>query len=184
VLTALRLENIALIDELKLRFEEGFTVLTGETGAGNIASARSPRHPPRWRQFNPAQPSDPRGGTAGPHRGSLSVSNEAVARWLEEQHLDSEDELALRRQSRLRANRLSSRSRLNRALVSRQQMMQLWPMLVDFTAQGQQSSDARSERLEAILDWTRLQGMTMNAAWSMWPPPGGTGAEPAKPLSS
>ena len=34
MLTGLRLENIALIEELQLEFGEGFTVLTGETGAG------------------------------------------------------------------------------------------------------------------------------------------------------
>jgi DNA repair protein RecN (Recombination protein N) len=34
VLTGLSLENIALIERLELTFEPGFTVLTGETGAG------------------------------------------------------------------------------------------------------------------------------------------------------
>ena len=34
VLLALRLQNIALLDSLELTFKEGFTVLTGETGAG------------------------------------------------------------------------------------------------------------------------------------------------------
>jgi DNA repair protein RecN (Recombination protein N) len=34
VLTGLRLENIALVESLELEFSSGFTVLTGETGAG------------------------------------------------------------------------------------------------------------------------------------------------------
>ncbi len=34
MLTGLRLENIALIERLELEFGAGFTVLTGETGAG------------------------------------------------------------------------------------------------------------------------------------------------------
>ena len=34
MLTGLRLENIALIERLDLAFQAGFTVLTGETGAG------------------------------------------------------------------------------------------------------------------------------------------------------
>lgn len=34
MLTGLRLENIALIDSLDLAFDQGFSVLTGETGAG------------------------------------------------------------------------------------------------------------------------------------------------------
>jgi DNA repair protein RecN (Recombination protein N) len=34
MLTALRIENLAIIDSLEVRFDEGFNVLTGETGAG------------------------------------------------------------------------------------------------------------------------------------------------------
>ncbi len=34
MLTALRIQNFAIIDELEVRFEAGFNVLTGETGAG------------------------------------------------------------------------------------------------------------------------------------------------------
>ena len=34
MLIGLRLQNIALIDALELSFDRGFTVLTGETGAG------------------------------------------------------------------------------------------------------------------------------------------------------
>ena len=30
----LRIENLAIVDELELEFESGLTVLTGETGAG------------------------------------------------------------------------------------------------------------------------------------------------------
>ena len=34
MLTGLQLQNIVLIDQLELEFASGFTVLTGETGAG------------------------------------------------------------------------------------------------------------------------------------------------------
>ena len=34
MLIGLQLQNIALIDSLDLSFQAGFTVLTGETGAG------------------------------------------------------------------------------------------------------------------------------------------------------
>ena len=33
-MVGLRLQNIGLIDSLELNFQRGFTVLTGETGAG------------------------------------------------------------------------------------------------------------------------------------------------------
>lgn len=34
MLRELKIENLAIIDELDLEFEDGFIVLTGETGAG------------------------------------------------------------------------------------------------------------------------------------------------------
>ena len=34
MLTQLHIENIAIIDRLDVEFQSGFTVLTGETGAG------------------------------------------------------------------------------------------------------------------------------------------------------
>ena len=34
MLRELKIENLAIIDELDIEFEEGFIVLTGETGAG------------------------------------------------------------------------------------------------------------------------------------------------------
>src|SRR5436305_2099217 len=34
MLQSLRITNVAIIDELALEFDRGFTVLTGETGAG------------------------------------------------------------------------------------------------------------------------------------------------------
>jgi DNA replication and repair protein RecN len=34
MLLALSIQNVALIDKVELQFEEGFNVLTGETGAG------------------------------------------------------------------------------------------------------------------------------------------------------
>jgi len=104
VLTALRLENIALIDELELRFEEGFTVFTGETGAGKslllealdiLLGGGSSTQPSRLIR---------EGAQQARIEAHFSV-NEAVARWLEEQRLNSEDELALSRDWRLGANR-------------------------------------------------------------------------------
>ena len=34
MLTSLRIQNLALVEDLTVPFEAGFTVLTGETGAG------------------------------------------------------------------------------------------------------------------------------------------------------
>ena len=34
MISSLRIENFALIDEVTIRFNSGFTVITGETGSG------------------------------------------------------------------------------------------------------------------------------------------------------
>ena len=59
MLRHLTISNIALIDKLSLDFEEGFSALTGETGAGKSirvpigrASAPVPRRG-RWRPCSP-----------------------------------------------------------------------------------------------------------------------------------
>ena len=60
MLRHLTISNIALIDKLSLDFEEGFSALTGETGAGKSirsvpigrASAPAPRRG-RWRPCSP-----------------------------------------------------------------------------------------------------------------------------------
>ena len=63
MLRHLTISNIALIDKLSLDFEEGFSALTGETGAGKSilieasepigrASAPAPRRG-RWKPCSP-----------------------------------------------------------------------------------------------------------------------------------
>lgn len=65
VLQSLRIRNLALLEEVSLEFDEGFTAVTGETGAGKsillgalslLAGERADktvirqgRRPPRWR---------------------------------------------------------------------------------------------------------------------------------------
>ena len=42
MLLSLHIENIAIIKRLDIDFEQGFTALTGETGAGKSISTVSP----------------------------------------------------------------------------------------------------------------------------------------------
>jgi DNA repair protein RecN (Recombination protein N) len=149
VLTGLRLQNIALIEHLQLDFSGGFTVLTGETGAGKsiLLDALDALL----------------GGSAGPRllrqgseRGVIEASfslTPPLQRWLEQQELDAEDgEILLTREWRLSDERLSSRHRLNGVAVNRAQIQELRPLLLDLTVQGQTQQLARPGQQRRWLD--------------------------------
>jgi len=137
VLTGLRLQNIALIEELELGFERGFTVLTGETGAGKsiLLDALDAL-------LGGAQGAQ---GARLLRRGCQKASVEAtfaltssMRGWLEAQDLTVEEpELLISREWRLQQGKLTSRHRLQGVAVSRAQILDLRPLLLDLTVQGQ-----------------------------------------------
>ncbi len=152
MLTGLRLENIALIEQLQLEFSGGFTVLTGETGAGKsilldaldalLAGGSSGSGPRLLRQ----------GAERGLIEASFSLSPPLQA-WLEQQQLEAEDgEILLSREWRLNEERLSSRHRLNGVAVNRAQIQELRPLLLDLTVQGQTQQLARPGQQRRWLD--------------------------------
>jgi DNA repair protein RecN (Recombination protein N) len=153
VLTGLRLENIALIEALQLSFSGGFTVLTGETGAGKSilldaldallgGAAGSGSGPRLLRQ----------GAERGVIEASFSLSPPLQA-WLEQQQLeDEEGEILLIREWRLSEGRLGSRHRLNGVAVNRAQIQELRPLLLDLTVQGQTQQLARPGQQRRWLD--------------------------------
>ncbi len=148
MLTGLRLENIALIEQLQLDFREGFTVLTGETGAGKsilldaLDALLGGSGPRLLRQ----------GSERGVIEASFSLSPPLQA-WLEQQELEvDEAELLLSREWRLSDDRLSSRHRLNGVAVNRGQIQELRPLLLDLTVQGQTQQLARPGQQRRWLD--------------------------------
>jgi DNA repair protein RecN (Recombination protein N) len=148
VLTGLRLENIALIERLQLDFHGGFTVLTGETGAGKsilldaLDALLGGNGPRLLRQ--------------GRERGLIEASfslTPPLARWLEQQQLDPDEaEILLSREWRLSEGRLSSRHRLNGVAVNRSQIQELRPLLLDLTVQGQTQQLGRPGQQRRWLD--------------------------------
>ena len=152
MLIGLRLQNIALIDALELSFERGFTVLTGETGAGKsiLLDALDAL-------LGGAQgTSGVRLLRVGVDRGQIEASfalNSAVESWLKQQEFDlDEPELVLSREWRRQDNRVSSRYRLNGVAVNRQQMLALRPLLIDLTVQGQTQQLSRPGQQRHWLD--------------------------------
>ena len=173
MLTGLRLDNIALIERLELAFEQGFSVLTGETGAGKslLLDALD------------ALLGGMQGTTAGRlvrtgcDRAVIEATftpDPAARRWLQEHQLDDDGgDLVLSREWRRQDERLSSRSRLNGTVLNRQQLLELRPLLIDLTVQGQTQQLAYAGQQRRWID--RLGGeplaqclRTVSASWQVW----------------
>ncbi len=167
MLTGLRLENIALIEQLELSFQSGFTVLTGETGAGKSILLDALDALLGGAQGSQGARLLRRGSQRGRIEASFSLTPPLKA-WLEEQQLDSdEDELLLSREWRQQDERLSSRHRIAGVAVSRAQVLELRPLLLDLTVQGQTQQLARPGQQRRWLDrfaGEELQGLLASVA--------------------
>ena len=152
MLTGLRLENIALIEQLELSFDSGFTVLTGETGAGKSILLDALDALLGGAQGSQAARLLRRGSDRGRIEASFSLTP-PLRDWLTAQDLDADDdELLLSRDWRQQEQRLSSRHRLNGVAISRQQVLELRPLLLDLTVPGQTQQLARPGQQRRWLD--------------------------------
>ena len=152
MLNGLRLQNIALIETLELSFGQGFTVLTGETGAGKsilldaldalLGGAQGAQGARLLR----------RGCQRGTIEASFSLTP-SLQGWLEAQELEpDEPELLISREWRVQEGKFSSRHRLQGVAVSRAQILELRPLLMDLTVQGQTQHLARPGQQRRWLD--------------------------------
>ena len=136
MLTGLQLQNIALIDRLELEFQSGFTVLTGETGAGKSLLLDALDAVLGGAQGAAGQ----RLLREGSERSRIEASFQLtplLRAWLSEADFEPEDELLVSREwKRLDSERWSSRSRLNGTTVNRQQLLSLRPLRIALTVQG------------------------------------------------
>ena len=143
MLTGISLENIALMERLDLDFSSGLTVLTGETGAGKsilldaldalLGGAQGSQGSRLLRQ-----------GCSTARIEARFRLSEAVRRWLLSHSLEADEgEVVLSRDWRRQDGRVSSRCRLNGVAVNRSQVLELRPLLLDLTVQGQTQQLAR-----------------------------------------
>ncbi len=161
MLTGLRLENIALIERLELAFEPGFTVLTGETGAGKSILLDALDALLGGAQGSQGARLLRRGCARGRIEASFTLTP-PLREWLAAQELEAdEEELLLSRDWRLQEERLSSRHRLSGVAISRAQVLELRPLLLDLTVQGQTQQLARPGQQRRWLD--RFAGETVLA---------------------
>ncbi|WP_025782235.1 DNA repair protein RecN [Candidatus Synechococcus spongiarum] len=152
MLLALKLDNVALIDALDLEFSPGLTVLTGETGAGKsllldsldvLLGAEVPRHLLRHGQDQARIE-----GRFAPHGGASLL--------LEQRGLGALGQppsaLVVTRRLFRRGERISSRGRINGISVNRRTLLELRPLLIDLTVQGQTQRLGRPSQQRRWLD--------------------------------
>ncbi|HEY9764181.1 MAG TPA: DNA repair protein RecN [Trichocoleus sp.] len=134
MLTALHIENFALIDRLDLRLQPGLNVLTGETGAGKsiILDAIDAVLGGKANQRLI------RTGTSRAVVEATFTLTPTLARWLEENQIATDsNQLTCSRELTAGRGSVRSRSRLNGVPVNKPQIEALRPFLVEITAQGQ-----------------------------------------------
>src|SRR5690242_7490001 len=147
MLTHLQIRDFAIVEAIELEFTHGFTVLTGETGAGKSilvdalllavggrADSGSVRH--------------------GAERAEVSATfdvspNRAALAWLEEQSIDHQGECQLRR---IVAADGRGRAYLNGLSVPVQSLRSLGELLVDVHGQLEFQSLARRACQRELLD--------------------------------
>jgi DNA repair protein RecN (Recombination protein N) len=148
MLTALHIENFALIDHLDLRLEAGLNVLTGETGAGKSiildaidAALGGKAHQRLVRSGSPKALVE----------ATFDLPEEIQA-WLAEQAFHSVTGALVLRRELTRGKTLRSRSFLNGSPATRPQLEGLRQKLVEITAQGQTVQLGSPDRQREWLD--------------------------------
>ena len=99
MLVGLRLENIGLTDHLDLSFQNGFTVLTGETGAGKSLLLDALDALFAGNQSIPANRLLRSGSKNGYIEASF-IGNSATCSWLKAEGFEEEEELVISREWR------------------------------------------------------------------------------------
>jgi DNA repair protein RecN (Recombination protein N) len=147
MLSLIRVKNYAVIDEVELEFARGFSVMTGETGAGKsilvdaLGLALGDR-------------GDATAVRAGAERAEISVqfddlANDAASDWLHERGLDDGDQCTLRR---VIGSEGRSRAFINGQPVTLQDLKILGGFLIDIHGQHAHQSLLEAGNQRELLD--------------------------------
>ena len=147
MLRALSIRNFVVVAALDVEFDAGFTVLTGETGAGKsirldaLGLLLGDRF--EQRQLRP-----------GAERAELTASFDitaqpAIARWLEAEALEADGELLLRRMQDAQGR---SRAWINGRPATLAQLAALGAQLIDLHGQHAHQALAGADAQRALLD--------------------------------
>lgn len=147
MLQSLSIRDFVIVSQLDLEFQAGFTVLTGETGAGKSILIDA---------LSLALGARGEGGVTrvGSEKAEISaifnISNNLLAKnWLTDAEMDAEDELILRRVMYTDGR---SRAFINGLTVTVGQLKELGELLVDIYSQNAHHSLLKSATQREILD--------------------------------
>ena len=147
MLTRLQVSNIALIDKSDIGFDAGFSVLTGETGAGKSILIESV-------SFVLGERASRESIRTGADKASVEATfllsaDSPVLAYLSEQQLDSGDELVLYRELSLSGRNVC---RVNGVLVSTAELKTIGDQLVDLHGQHAHQSLLNPETHLQLID--------------------------------
>jgi DNA repair protein RecN (Recombination protein N) len=145
-LRELRISNLAVIEEAQLPFDEGFSVLTGETGAGKSMCIAALRAAVGGR----LEPEAVRAGTAGTRVAAVfDTSNPRVRARRAELGIADDDLVTLSREIPASGR---ATCRVDGALVSQAVLREFGDLLVEVTAQGTSQRMLRRTWQRDLLD--------------------------------
>jgi len=147
VLTRLQVTNIALIDKSDIAFDAGFSVLTGETGAGKSILIESV-------SFVLGERASRESIRTGAEKASVEATfllspDSPVQSYLRQQQLDNGDELVLYRELSLSGRNVC---RVNGTLVGTAELKTVGDLLVDLHGQHAHQSLLNPETHLALID--------------------------------
>lgn len=165
MLCSLNIRDFVIVDKLDLEFSDGFTALTGETGAGKSILIDA-------LQLLFGARSDPEVIRSGAQKSDLTASftiNDKIKAWLEERELSGlNGELVLRRTLDIKGR---SRSWINGTTCSLSQLKELSHMLVVVHGQhAHQSLLRKGSQLEMLDAYSGLRPQVdaVRSAWTQW----------------
>ena len=161
-LKRIALRDFVIVRELELDLSGGFTVLTGETGAGKSILVDA---------LQLALGARAEAGVVreGAPRADISVEFDAppeLSPWLEEAGFSSEDSLLLRRSIDAQGK---SRAWINGSPATATQLREVGEQLVDIHGQHAWQSLTRPQAVRALLDaYAGVDAQPMQQAWQHW----------------
>ncbi|MDB5731316.1 MAG: repair protein RecN [Variovorax sp.] len=161
-LRRIALRDFVIVRALELDLSCGFTVLTGETGAGKSILIGA---------LQLALGSRAEAGAVREGAERLEVSAEfdsadAVAQWLDQGGFEVAESLLLRRTVDLQGR---SRGWINGSAATATQLRELGDMLLDIHGQHAWQSLTRPDSVRGLLDaYAGVAGDTLGAAWQAW----------------
>jgi DNA repair protein RecN (Recombination protein N) len=161
-LRRITLRDFVIVRELDLELDGGFSVLTGETGAGKSILIDA-------LQLALGARADPVVVREGSARTDISAEFDlppAVRPWLDEAGFESEDSLLLRRSVDTQGK---SRAWINGSPATATQLRELADQLVDIHGQHAWQSLTRPDAVRALLDgYAEVDAQRLQQLWQGW----------------